>query len=76
MLICSEEFFFCSRLSEALNAVNAADNEQGNQMSGPMVDVSFLDAAVKLDKEMEDFDNENSVGGSKKDDDAIDSVCS
>ncbi|XP_063712529.1 striatin-3-like [Symsagittifera roscoffensis] len=64
------------KLSEALNAVNAADNEQGNQMSGPMVDVSFLDAAVKLDKEMEDFDNENSVGGSKKDDDAIDSVIS
>ncbi len=60
------------RLSEALSIANNGENEQGGGQE-PLVDVSFLDAAANMDKEIEDFDDESNAG--KKDgDDNIDSV--
>ena len=69
------------RLPDAGVTETGGENESMEQGSGgPMVDVSFLDAAAKLDKEMEQYENEVEVTTDHammkdENDDTIDSVC-
>ena len=77
------------RLPDAGVADGSVDNDSsmeqvggvgaGVGVGGPMVDVSFLDAAAKLDKEMEQYENDVEISADQMkeegSEDTIDSVC-